>query len=328
MGIWPPEGRFVNVVWQVSDVCNYRCSYCNPGNWGGAHPNREAEKYIGVLEKILDHYLDRGCRSFKFFFSGGEPTVWPPLVPVIEFIRSKVERPLIAVNTNMSRPLAWWKEHSHLFQDIVASFHVESANRERYLECVEYLQYRVGYLACRLLMHDERFQEVADFADVLRAHLKNCVLEYAPLFAHLSPHSEMHHYQEAWKREYLEKYQYERKSEAPFCLLDAARPAYCMELTSDGQQHGLNSNRLVAEGRNHFSGWKCWIDDSIFITPNGDIRTASCSQGAIIGNINEGRVRLGGDPVTCRAARCNCGTDINIPKLHPDWLEKVERIRG
>lgn len=31
VAIWPAEMRFVNLVWQVSDVCNFRCSYCNPG---------------------------------------------------------------------------------------------------------------------------------------------------------------------------------------------------------------------------------------------------------------------------------------------------------
>lgn len=327
VAIWPVHGRFANIVWQVSDVCNFKCSYCNPGNWGAKNRNLNTDAYIQVLDKIFDHFLERGYTGFKIFFSGGEPTVWAPLIPICQFIRSKLKRPLLAINTNLSRPLSWWEENSKYFHDIVASFHVEFTDKRRYLENVEYLQYRVSYLACRMLMHDERFAEVAEMADTLRSRLKNCVIEYAPLFEHLSPHSPMHEYKDEWKREYIRTHQYESKWEVPFTLLDRPNYAHCMEVSGDGTQRGLNSNRIVTEGKNRFKGWKCWIDDSIFITPNGDIRTASCNAGSIIGNINRGTVSLRGAPVICAEERCNCGTDINIPKARVEYIGQLENIQ-
>ncbi|MBI3556370.1 MAG: radical SAM protein [Deltaproteobacteria bacterium] len=326
MAIWPGKGRFANIVWQVSDVCNYRCSYCNPGNYGGKFRNLDTDRYIETLGSIIDHFKNEGYEGFKIFFSGGEPTVWPPLIPICEFIRAKVDRPLIAINTNLSRPLSWWEKNHHYFHDVVASYHVESADRSRYVENVKFLQYRVSYLACRMLMHDERFAEVVDVGEQLKRELDNYVIEYAHLFNELSPHSEMHHYEEQWKRDFLAQNSYLSKHAVPFSLLDQPKPAYCLELYEGEEPRALNSTRIVSEGKNFFKGWKCWISDALFITTHGDIRLASCNAGKIVGHINDGKVSLSSKPVTCPETRCNCGTDINIPKVRPGKLGAVERL--
>lgn len=317
IGIEAGAGRYANIVWQVSDVCNFRCSYCNEGNWGAKHRNLDTDRYLLVLEKLIDHFQKRGYKAFKFFFSGGEPTVWPPLLPILDFIYAKVDRPLIAVNTNLSRPLSWWQEHSHRFHDIVASFHVEHTNKERYLENTEYLQYRVSYLALRMLMHDERFQEVVDFSKVLESRLKNYTMEFAPLLETLTPHSEDHWYEAEWKRNFLKENTLKSRRDVAFSLLRSPHPAYSVEVYDDGTRQGLNSNRVVAEGRNQFEGWNCWISDNIFISPRGDITLASCGVGGVVGNINEATLNLMDGPVICPKHRCNCGTDICIPKAKP-----------
>ena len=36
----------ISITWQVSDVCNFRCSYCNEGNWGGKRPNSDTDHLI------------------------------------------------------------------------------------------------------------------------------------------------------------------------------------------------------------------------------------------------------------------------------------------
>jgi organic radical activating enzyme len=322
--IWPGENRFVNIVWQVSDVCNFRCSYCNPGNWGGQNKNLDVKKYVEILDKIITHFQDRNYVAFKFFFSGGEPTFWPPLIEICKFIYKKTKNPTLAINTNLSRPLRWWKENHHYFHDVVASFHVEGTNKDRYMENVEYLQYRMSYLALRMLMHDERFSEVVDFSEFLKSRLDNYLIEYAALFEALLPHSEMHYYKDKWKRDFLSTKTVETQKKVLFSRLDRQMPAYCMTLYEDGCKEGLNSNQIVLDNNNLFKGWKCWIDESIFISPNGNIRLASCNAGKIIGNINYGIGKLTGKPITCPEERCNCGTDINIPKIRPD-SEKLIR---
>jgi organic radical activating enzyme len=79
---------------------------------------------------IIQKYESVGYKHFKFFFSGGEPTAWQNLIPISEWLRNKLPNCTLAINTNLSRPLAWWNKHSHLFDDIVASFHVEFSEKK------------------------------------------------------------------------------------------------------------------------------------------------------------------------------------------------------
>jgi len=326
IGIWPGKERFVNIVWQVNDVCNYRCSYCNSGNWRGSFKNLQLDTYISVLEKIFNHFQTKGYKAFKVFFSGGEPSIWQPLVPICEYIRSKVDRPLLAINTNLSKPISWWKNNHHFFRDVVASFHVEYTDQKKFLETAEFLQYKIPYFALRILMHDQRFQEAIDFALLLKSKLRNYTIEYAPLFEHLSAHSEMLVYEEAWKNDFLSKHTLETKCTEQISTETKAYETYCVEVYSNGEIQTLNSNRIVSEGKNRFANWDCWINESIFICPNGDIKLASCNAGKLIGNMNQGTVEFVNGAIRCRERRCNCGTDINIRKAMRGTMPLLRRL--
>ncbi len=315
VAIRPAEKKFANIVWQVSDVCNYRCSYCNRGNWGGQQPNLDTKTYIKTLKSLLSQFKEQGYEAFKIFFSGGEPTYWKPLVEICEFLHSVLDRPLIAINTNMSRSLNWWETHHHLFRDVVASFHIESANQDNYLRNIKYLQCRLPYVACRLLMHDERFEEVVKFSERIKVELDNYLIEYAALFDDLLPHSPMHIYKEKWKADFLETHSYESQRNLDFCMIKDAKSAACLEVYADGNVEVLNATRLISQNRNHFKGWSCSINDSIFINTSGNIRLASCNAGQIIGNIADENVKLLNQPVICPLEVCGCGTDISIPKI-------------
>ena len=67
IAIEAPE-PYLAVTWQVNNFCNYKCSYCNPGNWGGANRNDDnLELYLENLEKIIAKYEAKGYKYFKFF---------------------------------------------------------------------------------------------------------------------------------------------------------------------------------------------------------------------------------------------------------------------
>lgn len=324
IAIWPAEEKFLNLTWQVSDVCNYSCSYCNPWNYGSQRKNLDTARYLEVLRQIISHFKSQNYKYFKFFFSGGEPSIWPPLIEICKFIRSSVEHSTIAINTNLSRSADWWKKNYVYFDDVVASFHVESCNQENYLKNIDFLQYRLNYLACRLLLHDDRFKEVVDFSERLKGFLKNGVIEYAALFEELTPHSGMHYYKEEWKREFIKNNFYFHKREVDFCFLNNTNKAFCKEVYRNGHEVDLNATRLISTNKNNFKGWTCWINDSIFINPAGDIQLASCKMSKTIGNLHSGPLSLSSVPVVCAVSSCGCGTDINIRKVHPEFKNRLQ----
>lgn len=318
--------KYLSVNWQVNNFCNYECSYCNPGNWMGDSRNEgNLDLYISNLKKIIDRYVNAGYFNYKFFFSGGEPTAWKNLIPICEWLKENSPECTIAVNTNLSRPLNWWKKHVHLFDDIVASFHVEFANKDAYEEKSIWLCDKVNYLSSKMLMHDERFWEVAEYGERLKKSMPNYFIEWTPLFNEMTVEAKPWHYDDPEKQAFLANHtcEMQQKIDKPY------RPNNCVSYAhyDDGYAEPCNSNDIIVKNANFFQGWECDIGDAVFINPIGNISMASCGQaGAKIGHILEDVSKVGPLTITCDKYHCHCGTDIIIPKRQQHTVDEKDVI--
>jgi len=309
--------KYLAVTWQVNNYCNFKCSYCNPGKWSGTETNNgNLTKYLTNLETIINRYKEEGYEHFKFFFSGGEPTAWRNFIPVCEWLKRELPNCTLAVNTNLSRPLAWWKKHYHLFDDIVASYHVEFSNKEEYEKNSIFLCDKVNYLATKMLMHDERFWEVVEYGEHLKKVMPNYFIEWTPLFDEMTIYASPWKYRSKKKVDFLKTHSVDMK----FTLPKPTTPDNCVSYSihEDGEELYTNSNDVIINRQNFFKGWRCNVGDSLFINPMGDIGLASCGEGGYGGNILRDIAEIGPKVITCEKEHCHCGTDIIIPKHNPD----------
>jgi organic radical activating enzyme len=314
IAIEAPE-PYLAVTWQVNNFCNFRCSYCNPGNWGGANPNNgNLDLYINNLSEIIQKYKDVGYRNFKFFFSGGEPTAWRNFIPICEWLYNELPRATLAVNTNLSRPLAWWEKHYYLFDDIVASYHVEFSDKKRYEENNVFLCDKVNYLSTKMLLHDERFWEVVEFGNHLKTVMPNYFLEWTPLFDEMTVNAGPWKYDDPAKEEFIRNCTTEMHQSRPNPMKRTTRTV-SYNRYDDGKTEVTNSNEVIVAGNNFFKGWKCNVGDALFINPVGEVSLASCGQGGTVGHILEDISQVGPKQITCFKDHCHCGTDIIIPKF-------------
>jgi len=305
---------YLAVTWQVNNFCNFRCSYCNPGNWAGENPNNgNLDLYIQNLSTIIQKYKDVGYRNFKFFFSGGEPTAWKNFIPICEYLYNELPRATLAVNTNLSRPLDWWKKHYYLFDDVVASFHVEFTKKERYEENSIFLCDKVNYLSTKMLLHDERFWEVVEFGNYLKTVMPNYFLEWTPLFDEMTVNAGPWEYDDPAKEAFVRNCTTEMKLTKPKPMKRTTRTVSYTRYDDDTTEV-CNSNEVIVAGNNFFKGWECDVGDAIFINPVGEISLASCGQGGTVGHILEDVSKVGPKKITCYKEHCHCGTDIIIPK--------------
>ena len=316
IAIETPE-PYLAITWQVNNFCNFKCSYCNPGNWAGANPNNgNLDLYIENLSAIVEKYKKVGYKHFKFFFSGGEPTAWRNFIPICEWIYKELPQATLAVNTNLSRPLAWWEKHHYLFDDIVASFHVEFANKDRYKENSIYLCDKVNYLSTKMLLHDDRFWEVVEFAEELKTVMPNYFIEWTPLYDELTNDASPWEYNDDEKTEFLSTHNIESVQTLPkpgkrtYSTVSYNRYDTC----TDKYSIPTNSNEIIVERNNFFTGWKCQVGDCIFINPVGDITLASCGATQNMGHILNDISKVGPLEIICPKQHCYCGTDIIIPK--------------
>ena len=268
---------------------------------------------MSALARFFNHYKKLGYEDFKLFFSGGEPTYWEPLIEIMDFAKAQLPRVKFAVNTNLSCELAWWEKNHYYFDNVICSFHIEGAKQNRYLENYAFLQDKVNYLVARMMMHDQRFDEVLEFRNLFKNKIQNYQIEYVPLFRELSNKTEEWHYEDPKKREFFELNSFEKSEYVPTAPKSDSTTS-TDEVYADGTRRSLNSNRLVAERKNLFAGWKCWIHESIFITAGGEVSFATCGQLPAVGNIFRDRPKLISEPIICEKKQCHCGTDICISK--------------
>lgn len=315
VAIEPDDGKTLYVTWQTSDTCNYRCSYCNEGNWGGRQPNIDLTGYQATIGPLIVHQLSRGYDRVKLFLSGGEPTHWPILRDICHWFDDiTAMKTTKAINTNLSRPLSWWEQHHTLFDDVVASYHPGWAKHDRFMENIIYLQDKVNYLAVRIMMAEESWDEMLCIADQIWDALDNVWLEYVPILDEMSPSTKPYAYRDDAKQQWF-------KHTSTRCKQLRAKPnnrvgnTVTMERYADGTLQSVNSNRLIADGLNFFRGWQCDVGSSINIGINGDVTFATCGQGATIGNINRHEMNWEDfTSIVCDKSHCHCGTDICIPK--------------
>ena len=305
--------RYLSITWQVNNFCNYSCSYCNPGNWRGDYRNDgNLDTYARNLNTIISRYEQHGYKYFKFFFSGGEPTAWRNFIPLCEWLKERVPDCTLAVNTNLSRPLEWWKKHVHLFDDIVASFHIEFADKDAYEEKSIWLCDKVNYLSSKMLMHDERFWEVVEYGERLKKVMPNYFIEWTPLFDEMSVNAGPWQYNDADKEEFINTHSCEMQFTIPKPHSENNCVSY--NVYSDGTTKPTNSNDIIIAKQNFFRGWHCDIGDAVFVSPVGDISLASCGQSGTVGHILTDVSNIEPQTITCDKYHCHCGTDITIPK--------------
>ena len=217
IAIKPAQEPYVSITWQVNNFCNYRCSYCNEGNWSGKYKNDgDVAPLLANLDKLINYYQEQGYVNFKVFFSGGEPTLWKNITPVMEFFKQRLDKNVtLGINTNLSRKISWWEENWFHIDDVVASYHPEFANKENYFEIAEFLQARINYLCLRMMVVEEKFDELLSIGDEVRARLKNYNLEFVPLLKEMSTGAVPWTYNDPKITEFLSKNSFETKLSIP-----------------------------------------------------------------------------------------------------------------
>lgn len=119
----------LTIEWDITKRCNYSCSYCHPtiSNKTDALTSRESfsKGIITVLRKFTKTNLA------SWVFAGGEPTIHPSYVDIVNFLKSKGHA--IHTQTNGSRSPDYFKELIR-YSSIGISVHLEFASREKLLK--------------------------------------------------------------------------------------------------------------------------------------------------------------------------------------------------
>ncbi len=124
------KNNIFNVNWLLGRYCNYGCSYCWPYANTKIKDHRSLRVIVNAVDTIVKHANEKGYDKFSFSFSGGEPTLHPNFLEIMEYIC--VNNSWINITTNFSRPISWFDKLLEIVPklSITASYHPEFETKE------------------------------------------------------------------------------------------------------------------------------------------------------------------------------------------------------
>lgn len=296
----PADENRVVVEWLLSSVCNYACSYCPKDLHDGKLGWLPWEPMELFCRHVAAHYTGR---DLTFLFTGGEPTVYKRFLDLASLVRSLGAD--VAVLSNGSRTLGWWDRAAAALDEVILSYHCESADRSHFVAVAKLLASRLR-LQVNVVMTPEQFDECLSIAQELEEVAPSAQVHHKPLT-------------ERWTR----VHRYKTAVHAELAAVNARPTSSPPRATvlkgdlvrefADGSTESTTAIRLLLEGQNQWEGWECSIGtDSLFIRHDHVMRSA-CGVGGTLGCVQH-LPPLPTEGIICTSGSCNCIAGIKASK--------------
>jgi len=152
------------VSWLLGRFCNYHCSYCWDHGRSDTKDHRPTELCLKTIDKIKNQARGRGFNSFHFSLSGGEPTLHPGYLQILQHLADDTPNTnytSIHMTSNCSPGIRWFEK----YVKAAAPFHRAS------ITCSYHREYNSEY---------ERRVKLADKLELCQEHdvqiTINCVM--------------------------------------------------------------------------------------------------------------------------------------------------------
>ncbi len=289
----PNKKDWFLITWDLSNKCNYRCSYC-PSQFNDGSSGWPSWANVKNFIKTINEQLP--SKNICFRISGGEPTYWKHFLEFAEC--AKTYGNSFSFLSNGSRDLVYFNLINPFTDGMILSYHPEYTSKEHFVEISKAMSCPI---AVNLMLTPDNFSEMLTVADYLyhnstMAIWPKIVLDKVSMSNDVAP--------------YTTKQQETIKNWAYFRKLNDTK-IHRGELLLNGQV--VTANDLILQNLNKHSGWTCWSGlDQINISFEGDIYRADCQVGGSIGNIRN--FILPSKPQICNKEFCTCLSDIYIRK--------------
>ena len=289
----PSKADWFLITWDLSNKCNYRCSYCpsmfNDGSSGWPEWN-DVKNFVKTINEQLPN------KQICFRVSGGEPTYWKHFIDFAECVKHYGNS--FSFLSNGSRDIKYFDAINDFTDGMILSYHPEYASPDHFIEISKTMSCPI---AVNLMLTPGNFDQMLEIAKYLydnstMAIWPKVVLDKITMSNDVAPYTMQ-------QRETIKNWPYFRK-------LDDIK-IHRGGITLDGRD--VSANDLILEGLNKHNGWTCWAGlDQLNISFTGDIYKADCQVGGSIGTIKQ--FTLPNTTQTCDKESCNCLSDIYIRK--------------
>ena len=297
------------IDWVLSNICNYKCSYCSPSSNGGdiKWPSlEECKSVISQIKKQSNH-------TYRFYtLLGGEPTLWKYFQTVCEFIKKEDCNSVINILTNGYRSVSWWNK-SKLFLDKVSiSFHHGTAKTEHVINVVNNIADSCQVNVQLLLDKDNfdkceyNFWKILEGIDGINKKIPVIPKKLQTTFGN----SVWMKYTNNQQDKMIKMFECSKKIipvNRNICSLGA------QVIYEDNTTEKIGNHEIIINNKNKFKNWKCKIGQDLIVLRNNKVYISnSCNKDKIIGDLQN--FKLLTEPIICKYNECLCGSDIEVTK--------------
>lgn len=311
----------------IFNVCNFHCNYCHPGSNGG--DSRKPNDYDLVV-KNFDHLLNIYKTHFnktdiKIEVTGGEPTVWPKLQDFAKHVKETHQVNNLALTTNASRTMRWWRENGKYFDEVHISLHPEEGDVDHTIEVADFLYNETdGHVAVNVIMDPTMWDKCKSNLDKVVNHnvpwlVKSWVLVKDGYLRTDYSEEQLEMFRDKVKK--LPSQEYIDRMIARKIIPSKSTAKFIYD---DGVVEPYNSFMLRQSGDHNFYGWECNLGVDRVPIIFGDI-IGSCGANNIF---NSDKILSIYDedfiskftpdiikPIFCNQLSCgSCTKDLKLPK--------------
>ncbi len=305
------------IEWKIHNVCNHDCSFCGARHKDGSQRWFSLEKYKEYTDKLV-----AACNGSPFWIqiTGGEPTLYPDLLPLLQYMKEKGA--MISLISNGSRTLRWWKElqEANVLDYLFITYHSEQTNDYQHITEVLNLFHDAPLEVVCLITHsltslDRAFEAreyiVANTGAVIT--LKSMVFNF-----------DIYEFYTADQLAKLKKHGWEygalRETKGKSTLPVYHRINHTLKITYNKNfSTNIDPQLLMKKQQNKFLNWDCAIGENNMRIDHDVIYRGVCEVGGER-HLDDAVIEFTNDYIPCTSPQCFCGTDMVAPKILPKHL--------
>jgi len=304
-----PNLKHITVQMYLTRRCNYQCSYCTH------HDNTEEfksfEEYKTLMDLIYRSVGDRDVLDISFF--GGEPTIVPCFVQIVDYILDTYPNTYITLTSNGSMPLSFWqqlKRHSGRIHCFMSYQHNSTRDLDEFIRKMEWLHENDFLYFLSIMLENENENQIKDAIRLFKTSSIRDKLTYASIDFNFNPaYEDIKHL----------------FGSLDYTVIDDQEYALKATLLDDSVVYFNDHMQFKTLDLHHFKYFRCYVGrDHILLDSNGDVYycfSHILSDKAPLGNVytDENILR---DLANSNGTICTfdeCVSDI--------WIEK-DRIMG
>lgn len=338
------------VSWLLGRFCNYSCTYCWPYARSDTKDFRPTDLCIQTMEEIKRQARENGFNSFHFSFSGGEPTMHPGYLDILQHYVNDIENTNYQschMTSNISQGMRWFQKYVDTTKNlhrvsVTASWHREQgikqgdlkSHTEKFADKLEFLQQNDVQVTINTVMVPEWFWTLYEEAEYFQSRGINVTLKpqsnttATKIVDGYTDEMKQILYNGMPQQNFTETKSQSSRPKHSFYQQEQERGddksvsyQYQVELEDDsGKKWYLDqAERMNAFEFNRFKGWNCNAGHQgiIIREPDGFVkRSYSCSD-LPLGHIETG-FHIFKEAKPCITESCVSSADSKIPKWRND----------